>query len=84
MLSTVIGIGVVVLVFVQAISGAVREFGDALPQIVDEVRHSGRGHAINSGSSALDTLEANAGDTPAEGARSRAAWPTSASPPSGR
>jgi predicted PurR-regulated permease PerM len=61
-LGTVIGIGLVVLVFVQAISGAVREFGDALPQIVDKVRHSGLGHAINSGSSALDTLKAHAGD----------------------
>jgi predicted PurR-regulated permease PerM len=55
-------IGAVVLVFVQAISGAVSSFGDDLPQIVDKVRHSGLGHFVNGGSSVLDTLKQHAGD----------------------
>jgi predicted PurR-regulated permease PerM len=55
-------IGAVVLVFVQAISGAVSSFGDHLPQIVDKVRHSGLGHFVNGGSSVLDTLKQHAGD----------------------
>jgi predicted PurR-regulated permease PerM len=61
-LGIVIVIGAVVLVVVQAISGAVRGFADDLPQIVDEVRHSDLGNFINSGSDSLDTLREHASD----------------------
>jgi predicted PurR-regulated permease PerM len=47
---------------VQAISGAVRDFSDALPQIVDKARHSGLGKFINGGSNSLDTLQQHASD----------------------
>ena len=58
----VIVIGAVVLVVVQAIIGAVREFSDDVPQIVDEVRRSDLGSFINSGSDSLDTLGRHAGE----------------------
>jgi predicted PurR-regulated permease PerM len=61
-LAIVIGIGAVVLVVVQAIVGAVREFSDDLPQIVDEARHSDLGSFINGGSNSLDTLAQHAGE----------------------
>jgi hypothetical protein len=49
-------------VVAQAISDAVRDFSDDLPQIVDRVRHSELGELINGGSSALDTLREHVGD----------------------
>jgi predicted PurR-regulated permease PerM len=61
-LGMVIVIGAVVLVVVQAISGAVRGFADDLPQIVDEVRRSDLGNFINGGSDSLDTLREHASD----------------------
>ena len=61
-LGIVIVIGAVVLVVVQAISGAVRGFADDLPQIVDEARRSDLGNFINGGSDSLDTLREHAGD----------------------
>jgi predicted PurR-regulated permease PerM len=61
-LGIVIVIGAVVLVVVQAISGAVRGFADDLPQIVDEVRRSDLGNFINSGSDSLDTLREHASE----------------------
>ena len=61
-LAIVIVLGAVVLVVVQAIVGAVREFSDDLPQIVDEVRRSDLGSFINSGSDSLDTLGQHAGE----------------------
>ena len=61
-LAIVIVIGVVALVLVQAISGAVRGFSDDLPQIVDKARHSDLGNFINSGSDSLDTLRKHARD----------------------
>jgi predicted PurR-regulated permease PerM len=61
-LGIVIVIGAVVLVVVQAISGAVRGFADDLPQIVDEVRHSDLGNFINAGGDSLDTLREHTGD----------------------
>ena len=61
-LGTVIVIGAVALVVVQAISGAVRGFVDDLPQIVDEVRHSDLGNFINAGSDSLDTLREHTRD----------------------
>jgi predicted PurR-regulated permease PerM len=61
-LGIVIVIGAVVLVVVQAISGAVRGFAEDLPQIVDEARHSDLGNFINSGSDSLDTLREHANE----------------------
>jgi predicted PurR-regulated permease PerM len=46
----------------QAIVGAVREFSDDLPRIVDEVRQSDLGSFINSGSDSLDTLAQHASE----------------------
>ena len=61
-LGTVIILSAVLLVLVQAISGAVRGFSADLPQIVDEVRQSDVGSTINGESDALETLEEHAGD----------------------
>ncbi len=62
----VLGIGIilsaVLLVLVQAMSGAVRGFSADLPQIVDEIRQSDVGSAINDESDALDTLKENASE----------------------
>ena len=55
-LAIVIVLGAVVLVVVQAVVDAVREFSDDLPQIVDEVRRSDLGSFVNGGSDSLDTL----------------------------
>jgi predicted PurR-regulated permease PerM len=60
-LGTVIVLGAALLVLVQAISGAIRDFSDALPQIVDKARHSDLGNLIN-GSNWLDTLKEHASD----------------------
>ena len=61
-LAIVIVVGAVVLVVAQAISDAVGDFSDDLPQIVDRVRESELGELINGGSGALDTLREHAGD----------------------
>jgi predicted PurR-regulated permease PerM len=61
-LAIVLGLGVVALVLVQAISGSVRGFSDHLPQIVDKVRHSDLGSVVNGGSDSVDTLRKHAGD----------------------
>ena len=55
-LGIVIVIGVLALVLVQAMSGAVRGLSNDLPQIVDKVRHSDLGNFVNNGSDSLDTL----------------------------
>ena len=84
-LGIVIVIGAVVLVLVQAISGAVHGLSDDLPQIVDKVRHSDLGNFINSGSdSARHVEEARERHHPTGLGRRRAASPTSESRPSGR
>ena len=56
-LGIVIAIAAVLLVLAQAISGAVRDFSDDLPEIVDQARHSDLGNFINGGSGSLDTLQ---------------------------
>ena len=61
-LAIVIVLGAVVLVVAQAIVGAVREFSDDLPRIVDEARQSDLGSFINSGSDSLDTLRQHASE----------------------
>jgi len=57
LLAIVIVLGLVVLVVTQAVVGAVRDFSDDLPRIVDEARQSDLGSFINSGSDSLETLE---------------------------
>ena len=59
---TFVVIGAVLLVLVQAISGAVRGLSHDLPHIVDKARHSGVGNFINGGSDSLDTLRKHASD----------------------
>ena len=61
-LVTCVVIGRVVLVLVQAISGAVRGFSHDLPHIVDKARHSDLGNFVNGGSDSLDTLRKHASD----------------------
>jgi predicted PurR-regulated permease PerM len=61
-LAIVIVVSAVVLVVAQAITDAMRDFGDALPQIVDEVRRSDLGSLINGGSGSLETLRDHAGE----------------------
>ena len=61
-LAIVIVLGAVVLVVTQAVVGAVRDFSDDLPRIVDEARQSDLGSFINSGSDSLDTLAQHAGE----------------------
>ena len=58
----VLAVGVVTLVLAQAVSGAVRDLNNALPEIVANARHSELGNLINNGSDSLDTLEAHATD----------------------
>jgi predicted PurR-regulated permease PerM len=60
--ATVIALGVVVLVVTLAIVGAVRDFSDDLPRIIDEARRSDLGAFINSGSDSLDTLSQHASE----------------------
>lgn len=59
---TFVVIGAVLLVLVQAISGAVRGLSHDLPHIVDKARHSDVGNFINGGSDSLDTLRKHASD----------------------
>jgi len=58
----VLVIALVVLVLVQAISGAVGDLSSHLPQIVDKVRHSDVGNFINGGSDSLNTLQKHTSD----------------------
>jgi predicted PurR-regulated permease PerM len=62
LLTIVIILGAVALVVTQAIVGAVRDFSDDLPRIVDEARQSDLGSFINSGSDSLDTLAKHASE----------------------
>ena len=61
-LTIVIALGAVVLVVTQAIVGAVHEFSDDLPRIVDEARQSDFGALIDGRSNSLDTLAQHAGE----------------------
>ena len=61
-LAIVSTLGAVVLVVTQAVVGAVRDFSDDLPRIVDEARQSDLGSFVNSGSDSLDTLAKHAGE----------------------
>jgi predicted PurR-regulated permease PerM len=59
---TFVVIGAVLVVLVEAISGAVGGFSHDLPHIVDKVRHSEVGNFVNGGSDSLDTLRTHASD----------------------
>jgi predicted PurR-regulated permease PerM len=61
-LGIVVVLGGLVLVVAQAVGDAVRGFSADLPQILDKVKHSDVGDFVNSGSGALETLRAHAGD----------------------
>jgi len=61
-LGIVILTGVALLILLQPIVDAVRQFNDNLPRLVDEARHSDLGGFINGGSDSLDTLKAHAGE----------------------
>jgi predicted PurR-regulated permease PerM len=54
--------GVVLLLVMQPIIDAVRDFNDNLPRLVDEARHSDLGGFINGGSDSLDTLKSHSSD----------------------
>jgi predicted PurR-regulated permease PerM len=55
-------VGAIVLVLVKSVSDAVRGFSDDLPQIVDDVKHSGLGDFVNGGNGSVDTLREHASD----------------------
>lgn len=61
-LGIVLIVGAVLLVVVQAVSGAVHALSGDAPQIVDKVRQSGLGSLIDDGSGALETLRTHARD----------------------
>jgi predicted PurR-regulated permease PerM len=61
-LAIIVVLGAVLLVFVQAISDAVRGFSDDLPRIVDDVRRSELGDFVNEESGFVDTLRDHASD----------------------
>jgi predicted PurR-regulated permease PerM len=61
-LAIVVVLAVVVLVVAQAAVGAVRDFSDDLPRIVDDARQSDLGGFINSGSDSLEKLEEHASE----------------------
>ena len=61
-LGIVLVIAAVALVMVQAISGAVRDFSNELPRIIDQASQSELGEVINKGSGSLETLADHAGD----------------------
>jgi predicted PurR-regulated permease PerM len=61
-LATVIVLAAVVLVVTQAAVGAVRDFSDALPRIVEDARRSDLGSFVNSRGNSLDTLKEHASE----------------------
>jgi predicted PurR-regulated permease PerM len=61
-LGIVVLTGVVLLILLQPIVDAVRDFNDNLPRLVDEARHSDLGGFINGGSNSLDTLKSHSSD----------------------
>jgi predicted PurR-regulated permease PerM len=66
--STVLVLGIVVLtgvtlvILLQPIVDAVRNFNDNLPRLVNDARHSDLGGFINGGSNSLDTLKSHTSD----------------------
>lgn len=60
--ATAIVAGAIALVLVQAAADAVHDVSHALPAFVGQARHTSLGRLLNSGSGAMDTLKAHAGD----------------------
>jgi predicted PurR-regulated permease PerM len=66
--STVLVLGIVLLtavallILLQPIVDAVRNFNDSLPRLIDEARHSDLGGFINGGSDSLDTLKSHSSE----------------------
>lgn len=60
--ATAIVAGAIALVLVQAAADAVHDLSHALPAFVGRARHTALGRLLNSGSGAMDTLKAHAGD----------------------
>jgi predicted PurR-regulated permease PerM len=66
--STVLVIGIVVLtgvallILLQPIVDAVRNFNDSLPRLIDDARHTDLGGFINGGSDSLDTLKSHSSE----------------------
>jgi predicted PurR-regulated permease PerM len=58
----VVVLAVVVTVVVTAMVDAVREFGDALPQLVEAVKRTDVGSAVDNGGGSLETLERHTGE----------------------
>jgi predicted PurR-regulated permease PerM len=61
-LGIVVLVGVALLVLLQPIVDAVRDFNDNLPRLVERARQSDLGGFINGGSDSLDTLQSHASD----------------------
>jgi predicted PurR-regulated permease PerM len=61
-LATTIVVALIALVLVEAIADGVHDLSHALPHLVDQARHTHLGRLLNSGSGAMDTLKAHAGD----------------------
>ena len=83
-LATVIVVGAVVLVVTQAAVGAVRDFSDDLPRIVEDARRSDLGSFVNSGATRSTRWRGTRARSRAAWPRCRAASPTSASRRSAR
>ena len=66
--ATVLVLGIVLLtavallILLQPIVDAVRNFNDSLPRLIDEARHSDLGGFINGGSDSLDTLKSHSSE----------------------
>ena len=60
--ATAIVAGAIALVLVQAAADAVHDVSHALPAFVGQAQHTSLGRLLNSGSGAMDTLKAHAGD----------------------
>jgi predicted PurR-regulated permease PerM len=66
--STVLVLGIVLitavalLILLQPIVDAVRNFNDNLPRLIDDARHSDLGGLINGGSGSLDTLKSHSSE----------------------
>jgi predicted PurR-regulated permease PerM len=61
-LGIVVLVGVALLILIQPMVDAVRNFNHNLPRLVDEARHSDLGGFINGGSNSLDTLKEHSRD----------------------
>ncbi|HET9119678.1 MAG TPA: AI-2E family transporter [Solirubrobacterales bacterium] len=61
-LGIIVVVGVALLVLLQPLVDAVRNFNDNLPRLVEEAKQSDLGSFINGGSDSLETLKSHSGD----------------------